>query len=822
MRTLLTLVLITVLVVPLAGWWFVERPLPALDGLVRVPGLSSPVMVRFDSRQVPYIEAGSDADLYMAQGFVTARDRMFQMDMLRRVAEGRLSEVYGGGCLAADKLMCTIGCRRLGIAELSKLSEPARAMLEAYCRGVNQYLSVNGDKLPLEFTLLGYRPKPWMPADTMAIMKYLAYLQDESWQLDEMRQRILDKVGVDTFAQLFPEDSAAVLRTVPQSQTEHERPRTDEKRSKVEGRPKTSLDTDRCMRELSCLPAQTWQIQHQPAIAGSSAWVVAGSKTDSGAAQLACDKDELLSCPDLWYLCSLTGERLHVAGGTIPGIPGVLAGRNDYIAWGSSSLKADVEDLFLEEFSERFPTKYKTATEWQNAGEIIEDIPVRFGATVVHKVLITASGPVLIKNGTRAIVLAWTGSSTEKPAVESVLMLNHATDWKEFQDALKAQCGPAQMYVYADRAGNIGCHAAGDIPVRTGGTDGTTLSRGWETKGQWISRVPFEDLPSSYNPSSGYLIAANQKIPKGGVPLIGHQWCPPYRALRVESSLTAAFSHDQKLGLPDANELQSDFSSYLSQQVKREISSALSGTQEIDKYQTSALDVLKHWDGTLRPDYAAASIYESFLQTLARRLLVPKLGAELTGEYMDRWAMWPVFVERYLRERPPKWLPPEERTYSTFLLTTFSSAVNALRLSLRNDDPKQWPWQAVHRAVFKHIISSGAPWLGGAMSAGPIGGGGDADSVNALDVAGDTTAGQFHCRSGSTMRLLVDCADKTKFYQSLSLGQSGQLLSPSARDQLQAWLRVDPLPVAFSSEQLDHLTQHKLILTNTSLARLDK
>ncbi len=794
--------MILVLTVPLAGWWYVLRPVPSLDGLVSLPELSAPVMVRFDGRGVPYIEANTEADLYLAMGYLTARDRMFQMDMLRRVAEGKLSEVFGVGCLPQDKLMRTIGCGRLGLTESNALSAESKAMLNEYCRGINKYLSTNLDKLPVEFSLLGYRPAPWEPADSMAIMKFLCYSQDESWRLDDLRQRIVDKMGADKAAILFLEDyntaSNAVLRSA------------GAKAYQADGLPD---------KLASIWPDKNNIFDPRPNF-GSTAWAISGRNSDTGGALLASDKDQALTAPDAWYLCTLSAPGFHAAGATIPGVPGIFSGRNDYISWSSASLKADVQDLVVEEFSPQFPTKYKTASGWQNATEISEEIPVRLSSNVVHKVLVTTHGPVLIKSDSKAVSLSWSGNAVDKPALESLRLINKARDWNEFQQALKVHPGPAQMFVYADHSGNIGYHGAGDIPVRAGKGDGILLVKGWEPKSQWLSKVPFEELPASYNPPSGYLIAANQKLVKGGYAwLLGHQWCAPYRALRLESCFSDLLSHGRKIGLPDCNELLSDQASYLSPLVKREISQALSGAQEIDKYQLAALDLIEHWDGVLKPDSAAAAIYESFLHTLAHRLLVPKLGVELTRDYLERYPTWPLFVERFLKDKSQQWLPPEERTYSTFILTTFSQSVNALRLSLRSDEPKRWTWQSVHKATFRHAITLGLPWAGILFNTGPIGVGGDADSINALDVAGDTTQGEFICRSGPTMRILVDQSDRSKFYQSLSLGQSGHRLSAMARDQLQAWLRVDPLPVAFSTEQLERQSQHKLILTNASLSK---
>jgi len=800
-RALFILVMVALLALPLGGWWFAQRPLPPLDGVVSVPELSGPAIVNFDGRSVPYVQATSEADAYLAQGYLTARDRLFQMDMLRRTALGQLSAVFGPGSLPQDKLMRTIGFGRLAEAELGQLSPEVRDGLEAYCRGVNSYLRSNRDRLPLEFTLCGYRPGDWQAKDTLAVMKYLAYVEDESWGLDQLRQRMVDKLGPDVAAELFAEDWAntPVVGSRPA----------------CPGRQKLDLELRELFRQAHFLgePEPTF---------GSTAWVLSGKDSDSGGPLLACDQHTLCSLPDLFYLCSLSAPGLHVAGATIPGVPGVVVGRNESIAWATASLKADVQDLFLEQFSPRFPNRYRTAAGWQTASEFEELIPVRLAKDVVHKVVVTAHGPILIRNNDTAISLAWTGNTVETPALECLWKLNRASSWEDCLQALSKYPGPSASFIYADRSGNIGFHAAGAVPIRQGSGQGTLLVPGWGKDGEWIARVPFSDLPQSYNPGSGFLVAANQKLTASSYRwLIGHQWCAPYRAFRAASELGKITNSGQKAGLPDMNGLQADQFSQLSDLVRREIRDSIVRTELVDRLQLTAIDLMEHWDGTLRADSPAAAIYESFLYTLARRLLEPRLGPQLTAEYMKRWPLWITFVERYLRLKPTQWLPPEERTHSTFVVTTFSQALKNLRLACHSEDLAKWSWQSVHSVRFPHLITHALPWLGLLLDIGPLGVGGDQDSLYAINVAENGPGGQFASDAGPTMRMLVDLAHPEELYQSTSLGQSGQFFSPFQRDQLKAWLRVDPLPLAFSSTQIDRLSQHKLILSNSPTAGLE-
>ncbi len=789
-------VMLLLLALPVGAWWFVQRPIPALDALVYAPDVAEPVLIRFDGRAVAYIEARREADLYLAQGYVTARDRMFQMDILRRIAHGKLSQVFGPSLIPQDKLVRTIGFSRAAQTELSYLSGAARDSLESYCQGVNFYLMSAADWLPLEFRLLGYRPEPWKPLDTLAVMKYLEYLESESWKLDELRQRVLDKAGATVISRLFSDQW-------PQSPL-------------IGARPSTGACTEpKLMASLASLTDVPLSTADAPC-RGSNAWALDGKRSASGGCLIAGDKHDAFSAPDLWYLVSLERPGLHVAGATIPGVPGVLVGRNDNIAWTSASLKADVQDLFVEEFSERFPGQYRTTDGWQDASEITEAIPVRFAKDLLHKVSVTRHGPLLVRTERTGVALSWTGSQSDRSTLSAYFNLNRASSWSEFVSALSEHPGPPQAFVYADRFGNIGFQGAGDVPVRAGDGQGTTVTRGWLKDGQWTAKISFSELPQALSPQRGYVVACNQKAAGPDYThWLGHQWGCPYRAYRAAGCLADIEAARKRSGLPDMNDLQSDQTAYLSDLVKREIRESIVRTGLVDRIQLTAIDLLNHWDGHLAANSPAASIYESFLRTVTRRLAESKLGPELTREYMNRWPMWPLFTESCLRSKPADWLPSEERTYQTFILTTFSQALKNLRLATRSEDPASWQWGSIHRATFKHAIDRGVPWLSSLFDVGAVAVGGDKDALNACDATLAEDQGKFPSASGPCLRMLADMSDNEKFYQSICLGQSGHLFSPFRQDQLKPWLRADPMPVAWSDVQLNRQSQHRLVLTNT-------
>ncbi len=851
--------IIFLLVLPVGLWWFVERRLPALDGAGLVTCLGKPVIVKYDGRAVPYIEALSPADAFAAQGYVTARERMFQMDLARREAAGELSEIFGSSALPSDRLMRTLGMRRLAEKELGCLSGLAREALESYALGVNAYLAENADRLPLEFLLCGYTPSRWTAVDSLCIIKHLGYQLDESWRLDDLRQRAFDKIGQRLYSELFKDDWSPVsspwIAPAPTGGSvplETERPARISAMQGQSGQLAVVAPMKKSESPLVHVGQTGWSnagdvscsgagvlLRHLTAMSreseflpgprplwGSTAWVVPASASAAGSALLACDKHNFLANPGAWFICSLRSPELHVAGATVPGVPGVAVGRNESICWGGVALKADVQDLFLEQFQSQFATSYRTPSGWTDAQVVTEVIPVRFARAVEQKIFTTRHGPVLIRDGQSAIALSWQGLETGRSAFETFYKLNRCGELADLKAALQDFPGPPQLFVYADRWGNVGCQAAGDIPQRRGNGDGTRLNLGWTGKGDWgatspFSRLPAADIPSSPAGAAGpkVLVAANQKLsPDGTIShasqaplLIGHQWAPPWRANR----LTALLKRPGKpIGLSYLGELQSDEFSSLALLVRAQLQAALIRTQVVDKSQLLSIKMLAAFDGQLHRQSGSATIYRAFLQTLVRRLVEPKLGRQMTSEYLERFQLWPTFVEHFLKDHPAHWLPPEERTYDTCLLTTLSQALKGTKLSFASGDPARWTWQNVHQVTFKHLLSARFPWLGFFLDVGPCGVGGDNDCLNACSVVPDLSAVHFICDTGPALRTLVDMSDQEKFYESASIGQSGHLFSPYRTDQLSHWLRADALPVAFSEMQVSRQVQHKFVLEN--------
>jgi penicillin amidase len=882
----ITLSAIIVIAAPFLGWWWLRRPLPPLSGIVAMPRLDNPVLVHFDAQGIPYIDAKSEADAYQAQGYLVARERMFQMDMLRRAAAGELSEVFGSSAVPADRLMRTIGIRRIAEEEQKHLTPLTKAALEQYCLGVNRYLSANADQLALEFSLLSYSPRAWKPADTLAVMKYIAYELDESWKLDDLRLRVKQKVDKDIYADLFRDDWIAPLSNLPpssstappagaeagnaaapsagsaggaQSGSDQGRAPTGAKGGAAAGTsgPRTAGAARRSTRAPAArqaapaVPTQTKEpgpeaslpdinLHHLASvktglpkrwIIGSTAVAVSPARSTTGGALLACEKHELLTVPPLWFSCSMKAPGFKVAGATIPGVPGIMIGRNSQIGWASANLQADVQDLFVEQFDSQSGQKVRGPKGWEPVTERTDVIPVRWGRDVEHRISTSERGTILFRNGDTGVALAWTGFDATRPALNTYFTLNHSQDWTTFRQSLFAYADPPQVFVYADRSGNIGSCVAGRIPVRAGTGDGTIMANARSYDGSWSGaispdRLPFVTLPASdkVKVGGGVLVAANQMLgphnigspTTSGKIYFGKQWNAPYRANRLLRVLEIETPPAPSITLASINTAFADQHAASSSIVRQQLEDAITRLPINDSTLIPAIQALDGWDGQLKPNSMPASFYETFFIQVTRRILEPKLGADMTSQYLERWPQWSTLTEHCLNDLPPRWLSPQYRNYDTFLLGSFTQSAKQLRVSFLNKPLAAWGWGDLHLVDFTAPLNFRSPVFSLFSSISGVKAGGDDNSNFACDLTCEDARQPFRAKAGPASRIMIDMQDDDKMYQLTVPGQSGNYLSTHRDNQLAAWLRGDMMPVALSQGQLEKQTKHKLILNNSA------
>ncbi|HET9480106.1 MAG TPA: penicillin acylase family protein, partial [Pyrinomonadaceae bacterium] len=528
---------------------------------VQIKGLKERVTITRDERGIPYIDARSDEDLYFAQGYATAADRLWQMDLFRRTARGELAEVLGAGpnnvALNQDKLHRTYGFAQAAEAEVAQASPKSLAVIEAYARGVNAYAaSLDPKSLPPEFQLLQFNFRPWNPADSFIIAKIFFEALSDTWRLDIMRQA-LSSLPEEKRRALLPEISPLDVLVVGKDT----KVRPASARLQPHSAPLSSEALAALAHNQAVAASALDRIGfYADGLAASNNWVVSGSRTVTGKPLLADDPHLRPSAPSIWHMVHLTAPGMRVAGITAPGVPGVIIGHNERIAWGFTNVGPDVQDVYIEKFDPENPRRYQTPQGWQDAVIRQEQIKVRKGVgsseydTVVHEVTVTRHGPIIFQADGKRYALRWTALDPTKNRPDLSYGLNRARNWKEFKQSLETFTAPTQNIVYADVDGHIGYHAAGVVPIRKSG-DGSVPYDGSTDAGEWTSYIPISKLPQLYDPPSGIIVTANQRIVGTDYPyFLTHSWATPYRARRIFDLL----NEKQKHSIDDFRRIQGD------------------------------------------------------------------------------------------------------------------------------------------------------------------------------------------------------------------------------------------------------------------------
>lgn len=774
-----------------------QQKAPAQKGVVLgVAGLKDRVIVRRDGRGIPYIEAGSEADLYLAQGYLTASDRLWQMDLLRRTGRGELSEILGRVTLEQDKVRRTYGFAEISESLVGNLAAPVRAQFEAYAAGVNAYIdSCDTNSLPEEFRTLQYRPRPWKAADSLVIGKLMAEALTTTWQLDLMRASRSDMPRA-LRESLNHRQSSWDAPVVGSDSSDKRATLVRETLSEPEGPHSHPYDPATSSEAWEKVASLTRAIDDSLKLAGlfssglaaSNNWVVSGKRTLSGKPLLANDPHLDPSAPSIWYMTHLSTKGLRVAGVTFPGVPGIIIGHNDRIAWGMTNLGADVQDLYEETFDKRNPQNYLTPGGWRQAEVRQEVVKVRKGIndpsieTVTFDVTTTSHGPIIFERDSKRYALRWIALDEQASEFSAFYAINRSRNWKEFCAALKGFPGPSQNFVYADVEGHIGYYGAGRIPIRRTG-DGSLPYEGAKDGGDWTGFVPFASLPHLFDPPSGVIATANNRIVGLDYPNhLTHDWAPPYRVRRILDLLETG----PKLTAEDFRRIQSDTYSISGFAFSREIIKAgRLGAKEANNPGLSlTIEALEKWDGQVRADSTVPALLSEIRAALRRRVLTPVLGQART-EQASR-DIGSTFIDYLLTKQPKEWLPKEYADYAELLIACEKDAREALARRF-GPDPSEWKWGRIAIARFMHPLAAFS--LTGSKFAIPAfpfnGSNGTFPTVNV--------------GASVSMRLIADPGDWDKTRQGIALGQCGDPQSPYWIDQLNDWKSVTTQVFPFTS-----------------------
>jgi penicillin amidase len=712
------------------GLIWLRTSLPLVDGAVAVPGLAHPVSLERDDRGVVTIRADRAEDAYFAIGYAHAQDRLFQMDLMRRVGAGRLAEVVGKPAVATDRLMRTLGLYAAAEDQVKAASPALRGALDAYTAGVNAFLTSRSGALPPEFLLLGYRPEPWRPADSLVWGRLMALQLSSNWRDERLNAQLKKSLAPDLFKLLRPE--AGSLAGLP-------------------------------------LP---WFGRLNVA---SNNWVVAPAKSETGGALLANDPHLGLTAPSIWYLVRIVTPARTWIGATSPGMPLIVIGSNGNVAWGLTTTSGDTEDLFEEKPVPGDPTRYQTF--YGSAAFDIrkETIRVKGGADQEITIRATAHGPVVSdldddrKPGDPIYALAAAFLAPNDRTPNALMAMNLADDADAFHDALANFHAPQQNIVYADRAGHIGFVAAGRVPVRRKVyAEGLLPAPGWTDDYDWTGFIPLDGLPQTRDPGAGWLATANNKIVPDNYPFfMAGRWPDDGRYRRIADLL----QQKPAFGIADFEAMQQDTLSAPLRDLVR------SWLPRVKNANPDAIQLLQAWDGHAdrnRPETLIATLWMS---RTARALLGQKLGA-----HYDDWWFWDYPALQSLLA-DPKWCAPGG--CDALLQRTLADTVAALQARL-GGGPNDWKWGDLHRLHFTHPVLRNVPLLG-AWFDPDLPTDGDMFTLNRAVPVERAEPLDFPDVHGPTLRIVVDMKHPADAAVTLAGGQSGNPLSPHYADWLVDW-----------------------------------
>jgi penicillin amidase len=826
LRVLVALLLALALVAAGAALWFYHAAtasLPQLDGSVRLSGLAGPVRVVRDAQGVPHITAASLEDLFFAQGYVTAQDRLWQMDVSRRWGAGEVSEVLGRRTLLHDREQRILGVRLVAERSAAALSERDRAYWSAYARGVNAYIETHRQNLPIEFRVLRYQPRPWTVVDSFLCGANMAQALNHWLYSSELaHERVLAKLGPELAADLYPNKS---WRDHPPGETPYplDAPPSDEEDEQVPERTPSRIPARN--KKVSSLfkpfdPPATFD-EPAPVVPGSNNWAISGEHTVTGKPLLSNDMHLVNTIPNTWYEAHLQvrggNGGFDVAGFTIPGMPFVIVGHNQRIAWGFTNLGPAVEDLYVENVNSN--GEYQTLSGWQPLQRRHEVIHVKGEPDHGLEVLATRHGPLvtdLVGGETRPIALKWT--LFDGPMTTPFFDINAAQNWEQFRQAFAQFSGPSQNAVYADVDGHIGYQATGHIPLRASG-DGSLPVSGADDAHEWTGYIPFEHLPSVFDPPNGIIVTANGRIaPDNYLYVLSNEWGSPYRTERINRLLSSG----KKFAAADMLKIQTDVFSEFDHFCADRFVYAVDHADNASPQARAAANMMRGWDGRVTVDAAAPTVVTAVRRELWRMLLEPHLGpAEdspatanaatnatvmpqpVRGWQQYSWFMSPVALENLLMKRPARWLPAGYRTYDELLLAAVEAAMAQKDppRDFKSTPARPWHWGTQHRIDLRHPLFGALPVLGRWFGTGDHPLAGDGETVQ-----------QIRRGLGPSERMTVDFADLDNSNLNIVTGESGQIFSPHFMDQWKAWYEGTSFHLAFSDAAVQSAKRHELIL----------
>ncbi len=841
------LLVVAVVAVGALAWSVTHRPLPKTSGELRIAGLSGPVTVQRDARGVPTITADTAQDLFRAQGFVEAQDRFFEMDLRRHITAGRLSELVGDAGFDTDKVVRTMGWRRVAEEELPMLSPATRQYLQAYADGVNAYIHSKSSpsQMALEYSILGlkiddYDVEDWTPLDSLTWLKAMAWDLRSDYDDELARAQLAGRMSLKQISEIYPDypfdTHAPILSSSDWSPSSRDASAASAVPSALRATAAPAAQT--AYRSVEAALSSIPQLVGSGDGVGSNSWVVSGSLTTTGKPLLANDPHLGVGIPSIWYQVGLQCRQVteqcpfSESGFGFSGVPGIVIGHNQKIAWGFTNLAPDVSDFYLEQVQGDSSLRDGSWVPMQTRREVIKVAGQRDRTITVRS---TRHGPILSdvipavhsagadapvtggdRNETYAVALAWTGLTPSRTA-DAIFELNTAQNFAQFREAAKDFAVPAQNLVYADTDGHIGYQAPGLVPVRAsaiaGYPPGYWPAPGWSSAYDWKSWVPFAQMPWVEDPKEGFIITANQAVTRDTTPFLTSEWDYGFRSQQIRSRLTA----DLRAGKVSAAQMSSiqmdDTSGFAPTLVKALLRIDLKD----DPFTREGQALLRHWDYTMPADDstagAAAAYFNAVWSNLLRLTFDDELPAGLQADGGDRW-MQAVTV-MLGNTRSAWWDNKSTPSVVEGRDEILRQAMVAARLELTKTlgkDPADWQWGKLHTLDLTSQVMGGddVPWFvrwvfnrGGYHMPG---------GSAIVDANGWDASAGYTVDWAPSMRMVVDLSNFDHSTWVNQTGESGHPASSHYDDQIDAWVKGRTYPWPFTTGAVKDATKDELRL----------
>jgi penicillin amidase len=783
--------------------------LPEYEGEISAAGISGETDIYRDSLGIPYIYAGSDEDAAFALGYLHAQERLFSMDLVRRAGEGRMSEIFGSQTLPFDKMFRTVGIRNFAYENINRINPDVRRILEAYSKGINRFIKEGN--LPAEFGVLGYDPYEWKPEHSLIVIRMMGWQLNMSWWSDVTFARLVQKLGAEKVKEIipdFPENGPVII------------PPQLKNTPVIDG---SLAQTDKAFRSFMGFLGSHL---------GSNSWVVSGSMSASGKPVIANDPHLSYSAPDIWYAAVIRSTGWNAEGVTLPGVPGIVIGKNRNISWALTNIMVDDTDFYIEK-PDSTGKKYFFNGEWRKLQSRKERIRVKDSADVVIEVKSTHRGPLVTDIHLASVVypdkahrplmsMKWAGNSFSDE-LYGFFQLNKAADWSDFKNAVSSFSVPGQNFIYADRQGNIGYVFGTHLPARSSNSP-TMVYDGTTDANDWKGYVPQSEVPSILNPDAGFIASANNKTLRGFPYHIGNLWEPPSRYQRIVELLASKKKHS----VQDYKRYQLDITSPYARDLTKYIVEAFKGKKITSRNLKLSLELLEKWNYEFGEFSQVPAVYCMFLKYLLQNTYKDEMGKDMYNEFlfmanvpyrsimqlMERNSgstfIKEIYDSMYVGDSVQVITRTEERKQKTWFDDVHTGEIETrddiIRKSLVDaitelqelfgNNIADWQWGKLHQVVFAHAFSGISGFIDGFVNIGPYPIGGDGTTIFNTEYPFFEGIKEFPLFNhkpfrntvGPSMRYIFDFSKPDEFYLVLNTGQSGHVMSDHYKDMSKMWL----------------------------------